>query len=192
LDKNLVITSDSDTDLSSSLCREACKEKEKNGGDCDVNMSQYMTAGESHLEAQELEYLLFYLPNLQIFDITRSYKRYWYLTCLCGLDPTKYLERIERIPRSESKYDDGDSMDKRLHSEACYNFRHTLTHLALDHSATSKYTFNNRMDFDLSLLPDFKSLADLDLSHKCDSNITLLDIQDACPNLQSIYNYISG
>lgn len=83
-------------------------------------------------QCQEFSSLMSYLPNLQEIDLEDCKRRNIYMDYLRDLDSSLFLTRLERI---ESRGGEIYGQSLYSHFTTYYNFRSTLTHVALNYSA---------------------------------------------------------
>lgn len=118
------------------------------------------------------------------------------MVCLRALDPKVYLKYLKEIPKKyllESRNCNGPDNRKgnKVYFEACYDFRHTLTHMLFEESGGMIFDFKGRHGGDnISYLLDFSCLTKLVFENENDTSMAVFGIQGKCPNLRNV-TYIS-
>lgn len=130
---------------------------------------------------EEWKLLLGYFPNLQVLDLSESSDSKKYLQYLLEMDHNKDLLKIQTIVRGKK--------DKTLnddHFTICYLHRDTITGLKVEYSDTS-FNINSIRGQQIDLISHFNRLTHLKFRNICSPELTMFDIQAACPHLTDLF-----
>lgn len=131
---------------------------------------------------KELFRLLSYLPYLQEIDLSGCDGCNNYIDFMCTFDSTRYLTGIKSIYAKSQEFD----QDQHAHFKTCYNFRATLTHVALYQSKNATITLDGQTGKALTFSHKFEYLNHLEFINNDEDpdDLTMYDVSTICPKLQ--------
>lgn len=130
--------------------------------------------------AKEFLYLLSRFPNLRQLDIPNSDNLQYYMKILCECQTNELPQLLEDIVVKRYYYgrEKEDAIIQKF--KTCYRFRQSLKRLTLSSLGVDH---GNRF---IQLLPDFKSLNNLEIYNTTIPHSTLFHLLQACPSLSNI------
>lgn len=138
---------------------------------------------------EDLIRLLEYLPNIQVLDFHESVHVAKYYQFIIDSESTSCLNHIRSIPYKDSSFEKFHTSDiYDVNFLICYKYRATITNLVV-HYKHPMIDVDSQHDRTLTFVSHFTNLVDLTLENTFDHQLTLFDIQKACPHLISLgYN----
>ncbi|KAG2193761.1 hypothetical protein INT47_005042 [Mucor saturninus] len=141
---------------------------------------------------EEWIWLLEYLPNIQVLDLSGSLNAIKYMKYILSCtDSDKILPQIKVFIKPDRQRTLADTLHcDDMHFAVCYKYRATITTLEVNFNSESFNSVPIHGDV-VTMLYHFNSLTHLTFNNSFDDQLTTFDIMEACPYLVSL-NYQSG